>query len=193
MSKKLNLFAFVTLVLTAVGLEFFQRVNLANPLPFALTLLAALGGALLGYFGAAATISANVKEKRRRKLVVLLSFPVFGMLAGTLVMRSLVLQVAFAGVATTPQLLSLNVEEADRTRNGTYRYIISLPGGGRSFRVLVDRALYEKVGPKKPPAMLHCIRMPVEKGRWGVRRVVATNYSDPPLGVQRYHACDEAL
>lgn len=200
MSKKLPVLGLVALVLTAVALEFFQRGNLADPLPFALTLVGAIGGASLGYlaFTSAATASAPMDEKPYRKFVSLLSFPLFGLFAGTLVMRSLYLQIAFAGLEAKPQISLLQVEDADQQRkrtfsDRTYRYIISLPGGGRSFRVLVSRELYEKVGPRKPPAMLHCIRMPVETGRWGIRRVMAPNYTDAPLGVERYRPCQAQL
>jgi len=198
MSQKWYRFGFVALVLAAVGLDSLQRGNLADPLPFAITLLAALGGGTLGYLGAVAAINANTTEKRYRKFIVLVSFPLFGLLTGPMVMRSLVLQAAFAGVKTAPKVASLYIEDADRQRkrtfsDTTYHYTVSLPDGRRSFRIHVDRALYEKVGPKKPPAMEHCIHLPVEKGRWGIRRVLAPNYFDAPLGVQRYHSCKGRL
>ncbi len=196
MLKKSMVLGFAALVLAAVALEFLQRGNLADPMPFALTLLGALGGAALGYFAAAISASseANANVKGYRKALVIATLPLFGLFAGTLVTRSLFLQAAFAGLETKPEITSLKVEEADwqrkrRFSDVTYRYIVSLPDGGRSFRVLVDQALYEKVGRRKPPAMVHCIRLPVETGRWGIRRVIAPNYNDMPLGVEIYHPC----
>jgi len=195
MSKKWTLLSFLALVVAAVALEFFQRGNLADPLPFPLTLLGASGGAVLGYLAATAVASVKTDEKRYRKFVALIAIPFFGLFSGTLLMRSLILQVAFVGIETKPQIALLQVEEVDRQRKrtfseATYRYVISLPNGGRSFRVLVSKALYERVGPRRPPAMLHCVRLPVETGRWGIRRVMAPNYNDAPLGVEIYQPCN---
>lgn len=198
MTKKLKIFGFLALIGAAIALEIFQRGNLADPVPFALTLLGALCGASLGYLAATAAVKAKVKEKRYRKLIVLLSFPLVGIFAGTLLMRSLVLQAAFAGVQTTPEIAFLHVVETQEQSKRTflekrYRYIVSLPDGQRSFRVLVDRALFDKVGSRKPPVTVHCIRLPMETGRWDIRRVNGPNYFDTPLGIQHYHACKDKL
>ncbi|RNJ64221.1 MAG: hypothetical protein EDM03_07780 [Porphyrobacter sp. IPPAS B-1204] len=196
MAQKRNLFGWLALVVTAVAVEFFQRGNLGDHIPLALTLAGAAGGASLGCFAAAETIRAKAKVNAFGKFSLILLCPLAGLFSGTLLMRSLVLQAAFVGLPTTPQITSLEVEEADRQRkrrsSGTnYRYVISLPDGQRSFRVLVDKALYEKVGPKEPWPKVHCVRLPVETGRWGIRRVMGPNYFDPPLGVQHYRRCGE--
>lgn len=196
--KRLNFFGFLALVGTALVLEFFQRGNLAAPIPFELTLVGAMCGAGLGYLAAAEAIKLNVGAKAKGKYIALLTFPLFGLFSGTLVMRSLVLQAAFAGFPAETKVASLHVEDADRQRRKgfaskrTYRFDVSLPSGQRSFRVLVDEELYAKVGPKKPPAHVHCIRLPVQKGRWGVQRVLGPNYQDAPLGVESYHTCGQA-
>ena len=109
MSKRLKVFGFLALVGAAIALETFQRGNLADPIPFPLTLLGAIFGALVGYVAAAAALRAKTTEKRYRKIIVLLTLPLFGLFAGTLLMRSLVLQAAFVGVQTKPQITSLQV------------------------------------------------------------------------------------
>lgn len=195
MPSKLKMIAFLALGVVAAAIEFFQRGNLAEPIPLPLTLMGAAAGAFLGYVAASTIRREKQATKHVGTILVLLTMPVFGLFFGTLLARSVFLQAAFVNVASASQVTSVSVESR-QTSSGrkswfgsrNYWLNVSLSAEGRTFRVLVDRALYEKVGPKPAPR-LHCLRLTVENGRWGSRRVLAPNHIDPPLGLKDYRRC----
>jgi hypothetical protein len=195
MLSKLKALAFLSLGVVAAAIESFQRGNLADPIPFPLTVIGAGCGAYLGYLAASALHREKLEKKPVGTLLILLTMPVFGLFFGTLVARSLFLQAAFLNVVATPQMTSVTIESRQTSSRRThwfgsknYWLNVSLSEQGRTFRVLVDRTLYEQVGPQPAPRT-DCLRLPVEKGRWRTRRVLAPNHFDAPLSIKDYHRC----
>jgi hypothetical protein len=114
MAAPLKVFAYFALIALAMGIALFQQRNLVEPIPLLLTLVAAACGAVLGYLAAAEAIELMPEKKLYGQMTMLVMMPAFGLVAGTLLTRSLVLQAAFIGVSTTPQMATFAVEDSDR-------------------------------------------------------------------------------
>jgi hypothetical protein len=195
MPRKLKILPLMALVVIAVAIEFIQRGNLTDPMPFPFTVVGAAGGVFVGYLAAREIACAMPDKKPFQSVMSILSFPLLGLFAGTLLARSLFLQAAFLNVSTTPQMTLVHVESRQTSGrrkswfgSKNYWVNVSLAEQGRTFRVLVDFALYETIGPKAAPGT-HCLLLPVERGRWSVRRVNAPNHFDRPLGLEDYRRC----
>lgn len=174
-----------------LAVEFYGRSNLVDRVPFVLTLLGAVLGALLGYWVATAVFNERPPKRSYRHILGILAIPVFCLFAGTYSTRSLFLEAAFIGAETAPTEAGLSVVSRQTTRRtwlGRHRVNVVLEPGTREFRVLVSKRLYSTIGPN-PQAGEHCLKSSVETGRWGYRRVLAPNYFDEPLGLSKYKEC----
>lgn len=187
---------FLAMILLVVAVEFSQRSNLAKPMPLVLSLIGAIVGGLVGWLPASGMKDEPTIKGRFQRLVVIVGFPLGGILAGTYLARALFLQVAFQDVPTKPAFSLVVVESIQSKRrrlsnswlNSNQWLNVYLPGGERRFRVLVDDELIAEIGPR-PTKGKHCLALPVEEGKWGYKRVIAPNYSDKPLGVEYYREC----
>jgi hypothetical protein len=178
--------------MSAVAIEYFQRSNLADPIPLVLTAIGAFAGAPFGYW-----VATGIYKERPERWAIIQNFMIFfwtigGLLLGTLMVRTIFLHIAFAGLATDPSPGTIEVVSrgsgCSRDEEGRCRYNVALQGGEREFRVLVTRELHDKIGPN-PHENTHCLKLGVETGRFGIRRVFAPNYTDKPIGMDRYSLC----
>lgn len=190
-------FSGVALIGTALLFELFQRGNLVDPLPWPFTLAAALLGGGLGFLAAAEIIEQMPEDKLFNQIATMVALPVCGLLAATFLARFVTLQAAFTGVETTPQLTALVIEDSQRSGRrrsfgGRYSFTVALPNPrgdrARRFQVRIDKPIYNHVG-TPTEARQDCIVLPMDEGRWGVRRVIAPNYFDTPITLENYRRC----
>jgi hypothetical protein len=188
-----KLIAFAILLLIALALFTFDRANLGDPLPGIVMFIGGGGGALYAYLAFAETAALQPDQHGFRMILAGFGLAVAGIMAGVVLVQSLALRAAFVGVSSKPVITALEVEDRHRMRrkrlsSSRYQLTVRLPGAERDLRVMVDRALYEKVGPRPSPGE-HCISLPVDQGRWGIRRVWAPNFFDTPISMASYRLC----
>lgn len=174
----------------AVGVLFFQRSQLVDPIPTFLTFLGATGGALLGcWCGYVLDTTTPTKNRPFHQAAGLLVIPILAIFVGTLLVRSLVVQSAFWGLDPTVVPTEFRVESSSRRcRYGACFINLRLTPESRLIRVSVDRSLKWKVGPARSFSG-DCIKLDVQTGRWGYRRVNVPNIFDQPLGRGSYRRC----
>jgi hypothetical protein len=174
----------------AIGILFFQRSQLVDPIPTFLTFLGASGGALFGcWIGYVADTTTPNKDRQFRRAAGLFALTILPIFVGTLLVRALVLQSAFWGFGPAMVATEFRVEgSSGRCRFGRCNIDLRLGPGSRLIRVAVDRSLKSKVGPARSFSG-HCITLDVQTGRWGYRRAIVPNIFDQPLGGDSYQRC----
>lgn len=176
-----------------LGLETFQRANLADHIPTLLTIIGVILGYLLGLWLALAFYDLTEGSRRSpRQKIAMIAFPILCLFMGTFVARALFLQAAFVGL--NPGTTVADVQVVNRSSRcgrrlfGNCRINVKLASGSREFRVLVSPELYRAIGPGRSVAN-QCLQLEVQGGRWGYRRVMAPNYFDEPLGLSSHLPC----
>lgn len=169
----------------------FDRANLGDRLPLGLTIITCGCGILLAYLITAETAALRPAI---RGISLVLSGAILALLcamSAVFVTQSLALRIAFIGISSKPELTALEVEDR-RIRKRPRRFVLEvrLPDASRDFPIPVSEAVYRTVGPKPAPGE-HCILLPVDTGRWGIRRVSAPNVYDTPLSVSDYRPCGD--
>lgn len=166
----------------------FDRANLGDPLPLALTVIASGCGMLFAYLIAAETAALHPAKKGIRLVLSGFIVALVCAMSAVFVTQSLMLRIAFVGIPSKPELTAVEVEDRRLGRRSNYLVEVRLPGAKRHFPVHVTKAVFQKVGPKVAPGE-HCVQLQVETGRWGIRRVWAPNNFDPTLSLSDYRPC----
>ncbi len=191
MTSRLAAAIFVGLVAVVFGIELIQRSNLGDHIPFLITLFAALFGGFLGFLAATMMATSFPQDRSLRQIFGICALPIFSVFIGTFLARSLFLQIAFLGIDTLPiedKAIVMDRETYGGKMLGRHRVDISIEQDSRHFRVLVTPDLHAAIG-SQPVVGVHCLRVTVEIGRWGYRKVLAPNYFDEPIGMDRYVRC----
>lgn len=176
-----------------VGLETFQRANLADHIPTPLTIIGVILGYLLGLWVALAfyDLTEGMTRSPRQK-IAMIAFPFLCLFMGTFLARALFLQAAFVGLnpvtATSEVRVVSRATRCGRTLLGHCRVNVKLASGSREFRLLVSPDLYRAIGPGRS-INNPCLQLGVQIGRWGYRQVIARNYFDEPLGLSSRRDC----
>jgi hypothetical protein len=180
--------AFVVVCIGATVCLRFDRANLGDPLPLALTVIVSGCGMLLAYFIAAETAALHPAKRGIRLVLSGAIVALISAFMAVFVTQSLVLRIAFIGILSKPELIAVEVEDRRLGKRSNYLVEVRLPGARRDFPIPVSKEVFQKVGPKVVPGE-HCILLPVETGRWGIRRVWAPNDHDTPLALSDYRPC----
>jgi hypothetical protein len=180
--------ALVVICIAATVCLKFDRANLGDPLPLALTVIVAGCGILFAYLIAAETVALHPAKKSIRLVLSGLIVALICAMSAVFVTQSLMLRIAFIGIPSKPELTAVEVEDRRIGKRSNYLVEVRLPGAKRHFPIPVSKAVFEKVGPKVVPGE-HCVQLPVETGRWGIRRVWAPNDWDTPLALSDYRPC----
>ena len=169
--------------------EALQSTNLVDHIPLSATILAGASGAALGFWVGTAFLEADQNRPIITKFLAFLFVPGLFFAAGTHTARSVFTVVAFAGAETTVTNADLKIVGRSRRGNGLIynaRLDLRLTQETRQIRILVTDKLRLRAG-ARPQARKHFIRLRMETGRWGYRRVITPNYFDEPIGLQNYH------
>jgi hypothetical protein len=183
-----KLVAFVIICIASTVCLKFDRANLGDPMPLALTVIVSGCGMLLAYLIAAETVALHPAKKGIRLVLSGLIVALLGAISAVFVTQSLVLRIAFIGIPSKPELTAVEVEDRRLDKGSNYLVEVRLPGAKRHFPISVSKAVFQKVGPKVVPGE-HCVQLPVETGHWGIRRVWAPNDYDTPLALSDYRPC----
>jgi hypothetical protein len=180
--------AFVVICTAATVCLKFDRANLGDPLPLALMAIVSGCGMLFAYLVAAETVALHPAKKGIRLVLSGFIVALLCAMSAVVVTQSLVLRIAFIGISSKPELTAVEVEDRRLNKRSNRFLEVRLPGARRDFPIPVSEAVFQKVGPKVVPGE-HCILLPVETGRWAIRRVWAPNDYDTPLALSDYRPC----
>ncbi len=193
MGPRWNLAIFCVFMALAFLSLILERTTLGDSLPFPIYVVVAVCGGISGYLAAAEAIAAQKIDQGYRAIASFAGLIILGIMGAVMLSHSLTIRAAFIGVSSEPQMVELPVEKRDRGRRSRswgspFSLKVRVPDGGRLVSVDVDEALYDKVGVKPEPEK-HCLVLPVETGRWGLRRVWVPNEFDTPVGLADYRLC----
>jgi hypothetical protein len=183
---------------TLIGLTFlcvvFERGDFLDGIPPAFSLIAGIGGAILGFLASAEASRLGWLKSGYRKILWIIGMTFFGIFAAWIVTDSIALRVAFAGNSAKTEMVLFDVVGRNRSRrkglSTTTRYslLARQPSIAATVRVKATWELYDKVGPK-PASGENCIKLPVKTGRWGLRAVWVPNSADRPLDLSDLSPC----
>lgn len=185
---------FVVFVLIALVVVLLEPSKLGDPIPLTLTILGGGVGAVLGCLAAAEIAGLSGLLGGGRTLLMMASMILAGLVAGVALTEPVAIRAAFIGMTTEGRMTDLEVVGSYRTSERQWKsptrhsLILRLPDAEERLSVDVTQALYDVVGPQPAPGE-HCIRLRVETGRWGLRRVLSRGASEPRLDLSFHRRC----
>jgi hypothetical protein len=196
MREALFLIAYGTLIAVTFLCMVFERGDFLDGIPLAFSLIAGVGGAILGFLASAEASRLGWLKSGYRKIPWIIGMTLFGIFAAWIVTDSIALRVAFASSGARAEPMLFEVVNRSRSRRKGFstaaRYTIRarLPGapGATTVTVKATEELYDDVGARPAPGE-HCIELPVKTGRWGLRAVWLPNSADAGIGPSDLRPC----
>ncbi len=191
------LIAYGTLIALAFLCAVFERGDFLEGIPLIFTLIAGIGGAVLGFLASAQASRLGWLKSGYRRILWVAGMTIFGFFMAGVVTDSIALRLAFAGSGARAEPVLFEVVSRDRSSRrrsfsttARHSILVRLPGatGIGTVRVKATEALYDEVGPG-PAAGEHCIELPVKTGRWGLRAVWVPNSADKAFGPSELRPC----
>jgi hypothetical protein len=185
---------FGVFLLIALVVVLLEPSKLGDPIPLTLTIVGGGVGAVLGCLAAAEVAGLSGLLGGGRTLLVMAGMVLTGLIAGVALTEPVAIRAAFIGVSPEARMTDLEVVGSYRTSKRQWkspmRYSLTLRLSDADERLSVDvtQALYDEVGPQ-PASGEHCIRLPVETGRLGLRRVLTRGASEPRLDLSFHRRC----
>jgi hypothetical protein len=168
------------------AIALLQRANLVDPSPVWTTGLGAVVGFSIGAWLSVRVYRNAGENLSRRQMLGLFALPLLAIFFGTFSARFLFEAAAFGGI-DGPSVNALGTVASKDTK-WQNKATISLGPNGRHVQVRTAPELYSTLEPWRSPGR-DCLKLTIETGRWGVRRVILPNYLDRAWGLEHYQPC----